>query len=195
MNKIIVDIDGTLHEYDHTVSIVMMNEIGEVLNKGYKEWSDFLKPYMDPESPEAFSKIFNRAHDKDMVFLTRPYKDSVESLCQLWDDGYDIWYVSDRKREAHSYTVEWLEQYKFPNPEQLVCSPDKRDYIRDNKNGIVTIIDDRPRTLVFCRYEIGIPSVFSLKKEYNCNLSDIPGIYLKDSWSELYAEIKNRLNT
>lgn len=193
MRKIIVDIDGTLHDYDHTVSIVMMNELGEPLNRGYKEWSDFLKPHLDPSSPDAFHKVFSRAHDKDMVFLTGPYKDSVDSLCKLWDRGYDIWYVSDRKKEAHNYTVDWLEKYKFPNPEQLVCSSDKRGYLQENKNGIATIIDDRPRTLVFSRYEIGLEQVFSLKKDYNCNLSDIPGINLSNSWRDLYLDIKDKL--
>ena len=182
-NIVIVDIDNTVHESDITMKRASM----ELFNSPFK-WCQQPEWYVfgDEQMPlEHGLKVFNRMHDRDMIFLTDPYVGSIEGLHAIADAGYEIKYFTDRKPEAQADTVDWLEKYGMPNAEAVTCCKDKRAELAEIKDQIVTIIDDRPRTLIYSKFELGIPKVYSLKHPYNRNLTDIPDIFLRDTWKEL----------
>jgi hypothetical protein len=182
-NLVVVDIDNTVHESDITMNRVSM----ELFNSPFR-WCQQHEWYKgtDAKMPmENALQVFSRLHDRDMIFLTEPYVGSVEGLKRIADAGYEIAYYTDRKAEAHNDTHDWLVEYGFPNADNLFCCADKRGAIAEVADKLATIIDDRPRTIIFGRYELGLENVYSLKQPYNRNLTDIPGVQLKDTWSEL----------
>jgi phosphoglycolate phosphatase-like HAD superfamily hydrolase len=180
-NLVVVDLDSTLHEYMHTVALVALNEFGVRLEGPAEDWNSVF--------PIGFERdrqveIFQRCHDREYIFLTNPYPLAVESLKRIHRAGFDIWYLSDRKGSAEKDTIEWLSLHGFPDG-KLTCSPDKRGELLSHKDNLATVIDDRPRTLIFALHELGLDNVFSLRHEYNKNLTDIPGIHIFDTWKEI----------
>ncbi len=141
-------------------------------------------------------KVFDRMHDRDMIFLTAPYVGSVEGLNALAAAGFDIVYFTDRKASAHQDTLDWLRHHGCPllkGADSVLCSSDKRAALMERKDELLTLVDDRPRTLIYGRYELGMPEVFSLRQPYNRGLSDIPGVNLRDTWLELSELILSKL--
>lgn len=182
-NLVVVDIDNTVHESDITMNRVSM----ELFNSPFR-WCQQNEWYTgaDPKMPmEHALQVFSRLHDRDMIFLTEPYVGSVAGLKRIMDAGYEVAYYTDRKADAHDDTHDWLVEYGFPNADNLFCCRDKRGAIAEVKDRLATIIDDRPRTMIFGRYELGLEKVFSLRQPYNRNLTDIPGVFLRDTWAEL----------
>lgn len=177
-NVIAVDIDSTLHEYMHTVALVALNEFEIRLEDPPMDWAGALGNLPRPEQVE----IFQRCHDREYIFLTNPYPYAAKALNRIDKQGYEIWYVSDRKLSAHDDTVEWLSKHGFPQVDNVFCSNDKRGLFEEHSDKLLTVIDDRPRTLVYARYELGLPNVYSIKHTYNQNLTDIPGIHILDDW-------------
>jgi len=180
---VVVDIDNTVHESDITMNRASM----ELFNSPFRwcqqnEWYKF----SDDKMPlEHGLQVFNRMHDRDMIFMTAPYVGSIEGLQTIASAGYEIRYYTDRKLDAHSATVDWLTEYGLPFADQVKCCKDKRAALREIKDEIVTVIDDRVRTLLFVQYELGVEKVFSLKHPYNRNLTDAPNVFLKETWREL----------
>lgn len=180
-NVVAVDIDNTIHESDITMNRASM----ELFDSPFRwckqpEWYTFTDQAMPLENA---LQVFNRMHDRDMIFLTDPYVGAVQGLERIVAGGYEIKYFTDRKADAHDDTRDWLEKYGFPTPENLLCCKDKRAELKAHADELATIIDDRPRTLIFARYELGMEHVFSLKQPYNRALSDVPGVHLADTWT------------
>lgn len=192
-NVIAVDIDNTCHESDITMNRASM----ELFNSPFR-WCQQNQWYTggDQNMPlENALQVFERMHDRDMIFMTDPYVGTKEGLDALVAAGYEIQYFTDRKEGSHADTVDWLRHHDLPNPEGVYCSLDKRAALREVNDSLATIVDDRPRTLVYARYELGMDHVFSLRQPYNRNLSDIPGVVLRDTWRELSAAIIETLGT
>lgn len=183
-NLIVVDIDNTIHESDITMNRVSM----ELFNSPFRwckqnEWYKGGHQHMPLENA---LKVFDRMHDRDMIFLTQPYVGSPEALQSLHNAGWEIAYYTDRKQSAHDATRDWLSEYEFPTPDNLRCCKDKRAALADIKDEILTVIDDRPRTMIYSLYELGVERVYSLRHPYNQNMSDIPGISLHDTWLDIH---------
>lgn len=186
-NIVAVDLDSTLHEYMHTVALVALNEFGVRLEGSPRDWEDVF--------PEEFSRdrhveVYQRCHDREYIFLTNPYPGAPKALKEISNMGYDVRYYTDRKESAHSDTEDWLEKHGFPNIGGLNCCRDKRGDLLQIKDELATVIDDRPRTMIFARYELGLDHVFSLRHGYNQNFSDIPGIHLFNTWTEILDKFK-----
>lgn len=182
-NVVAVDIDNTVHESDITLNRVSM----ELFNSPFR-WCQQPEWYCGTDSimpMENALEVFNRLHDRDMIFLTDPYIGAREGLERIQNAGYTIEYFSDRKLDSYQDTHDWLVEHGLPNPEGLRCCKDKRADLLDNADRIVTVIDDRVRTLLYCQYELGIPKVFSLKQPYNRALTDAPGVFLETTWRDL----------
>lgn len=189
MNKkiVAVDLDDTVHEYSHTLALVALNEFGIRIHTEPLEWKDALLPVTDYS---IGTKIFQRCHDRDYIFLTKPYPGAVEGLREMSNLGFDVQYFTDRKVSAHDDTLEWLALHGFPNPEKLYCCRDKRDNLYAVKDQLATIVDDRPRTIQFAQVKLGLENVFSMKHTTNLNLSDMEGVHLAESWFELMQLFK-----
>lgn len=190
-NIVVVDIDNTVHESDITMNRVSM----ELFNSPFRwcQQSEWYKGGHQHMPFENALKVFDRLHDRDMIFLTQPYTGAPEGLHAIANAGYEIHYYTDRKAEAHEATLEWLDAYGFPYTENLKCCADKRGAIAEIGDRLLTIIDDRVRTLLYVKYDLGCEKVFSLRQPYNCNLGDAPGVYLKDTWKELAETFINEM--
>lgn len=194
MNKniVVVDIDDTIHEYSHTLALVALNEFGVRINTEPLEWKDALIPVTDWG---LGTKIFQRCHDRDYIFLTNPYPGSVEALLTLHDMGYEVCYYTDRKASSYEDTKEWLGLHGFPNIDGLKCCKDKRFDLLKIKDNLVTIVDDRPRTLQFVQQEIGCKDVFAIKHSTNQNLSDMVGIHVLEDWYKILDKFMEVIGT
>lgn len=189
---IIIDIDSILHDLSITEAFVAFKEFGlKVEWVEPPEWSLGLYPV---EDRDLKWDIWKRCHDREYIFLTKPLRGSVTAVNTLVDAGYRVAYFTDRKREAYDDTYEWLRDHGFPNPERLKCCRDKKEEILKLKDEVVTIIDDRPRTLVWGVYELGLDSVFGLKYAWNRNLTDIPGVHLRNDWDDLMKVFNEEIN-
>lgn len=189
MEKLVVavDLDDTIHEYSHTLALVALNEFGVKINTEPLEWKDALLPVTDYG---IGTKIFQRCHDRDYIFLTNPYPGAVEGLKEIESFGFEVRYFTDRKQESYNDTLDWLRVHNFPNPESLNCCKDKRHNLKLIKDKVATVIDDRPRTLQFAQMQLGCANVFSIKHSTNQNLSDMEGVHLENSWDELVSKFK-----
>lgn len=191
MDKLIVavDLDDTIHEYSHTLALVALNEFGVRIDTEPLEWKDVLLPITDYS---LGTKIFQKCHDREYIFLTNPYPGAVEGLREIESMGYEVQYFTDRKIASYDDTLDWLLHHGFPNPTGLHCCRDKRRDLIKIKDRVATVIDDRPRTIQFAQMELGCKNVFSIKHSTNANLSDMVGVNLVDSWfdlTELFKEV------
>jgi hypothetical protein len=184
---IAVDIDQTLHEFRHTVLIKALNDFGEKLVAEPGEWGSGIYPVT---CYTKGTQLFHSCYSREGIFLTKPYPGSPEALNELARLGYQIEYFTDRPSWAHDDTQDWLKTYGFPNPDRLHCCDDKRSVLVGRKNEILTIFDDRPRTLQFAQMVLGFENVFSVKHMHNRNLTDMEGMWLYDTWDELLAKFK-----
>lgn len=184
-NTIVVDIDSTLYSFIHAYAHVARRDHGVECGLDPEEWNALLSDFADPAVAIG---MFPRAYDHDMIEFNTPYEGAVAGLGLLVRAGYPLAYFTDRPSESVNATKAWLQHYGFPEGELHVCH-DKRAEIMDRRDEILTIVDDRPRTLVWGRFELGLDHVFSLRHGYNRALSDIPGVVLRDSWAELAPEM------
>lgn len=185
-NLIVVDIDSTLFDFIRAFAHVSDRDHGIACGLKPDEWNALIVDFADPALAIA---TFPRAYDHDMIEFNQPYDGAQDGVQRLKNLGYRIAYYTDRPQESVAATEEWLDHYAFPKGELHVCS-DKRAELMKRKDEIATIIDDRPRTLIWGRHELGLDEVFSLRHGYNRNLIDIPGVNLFDSWDGMVMAIE-----
>ena len=184
---VVVDIDGTLHEYMHTVALVALSEFGIRIDTEPREWRFGLHPITDYV---IGTEIFQRCHDREYIFLTNPYPGAADALKEIEGLGYSIIYLTDRKASSYQDTLDWLVLHGFPNPKGLKCCTDKRDVMLEYKNRIATIVDDRVRAQQFAQLALNCKHVFSIKQSTNINNTDALGYHILDTWAEIVEEFK-----
>lgn len=182
---VFVDIDDTTYNFNTLCSLVALNEFGVRVNTTPEDWASFML-----EDLSVCIPIFERCHDRDHIFLSKPFPGAVDALQRIEELGYDIRYLSDRKSSSLEDTRDWLIANGFPNTAALTVGADKRKHMEQFKGQIAAVFDDRPRTLIFARYDLEVDNVFSLRFSYNCNLTDIPGVHLRDEWPELLKDFE-----
>jgi hypothetical protein len=191
-NIIGVDLDSTLYCFLSAFnrSALDLHGVEGPVPHDVTEWNA-IEPFFDDF--RDMLQCFEHAYSLENVELNVPYAEAKESLERLAGLGYEIEYFTDRPDTSASATEAWLEHWDFPSRHNLNVCADKREVLRARNMELATLIDDRPRTLVFARYELGMENVYSLKHSYNRNFSDIPGIHLADTWAGLEDLILNTL--
>lgn len=206
---IAVDIDDTLYSFrdaaigamaemlmDPSVPEDQKEKINQAL---YTPWSQWRTPH--DMLGQTWLDIINVVHDDEKILRQQPYQHAVHVMQALADSGNRFIYISNRATETERATREWLYDSGFPiGPRldhKLVCTAgDKRPYIEECQY----LIDDRVKTLVQFVSDPewgGCRKAFGLLKEYNENLTDVPGIKLAPTWSglALFFEREGLLNT
>lgn len=175
-----VDVDNTL--YDSNVCFKKAAEFYDV------DWPLEYDHWFGPEyvgtDLKTLLNVFRRGHSKEFVCQNDPYPNAAAVLSALVDDFDDIEvaYVSDRNEAQSKALSDWLSLHGFLHLEDqhVVVSKDKRDWMRRMKPDIV--IDDRVRTMIMARTELG-SQVVSLEFPYNINLKgEIEGIHIVRDW-------------
>lgn len=182
-NIVVVDIDSSLYCFLSAFRREAAEKGAKVPHPVYiKEWNGIEPYFVDFDD---FAHCVQRSYSIENADRNIPYKGAVAAINRLVDLGYEVRYYTDRPKSSEEATRHWLEMYEFPCVDNLYVCVDKRDDLYRLKDRIATIIDDRPRTLVWARYELGLSDVFSLKHSYNRNLTDIPGVHIANDWNSL----------
>lgn len=179
-----VDIDSTLYPSDHLFREVAVAEFGlEHWPEKYWHWFDHHDLGIDLKTLRS---VYRRCHGREYVINQIPYEGAVEVINEICDiyDNVEIAYISDRNEQQTSALQEWLDKNGFLRGDEYVAATkDKREWMRENRPDIV--IDDRVRTLLMARFELGSYCV-SLEHPHNMNLrGEVNGIYLCPNWKEI----------
>lgn len=180
---LIVDIDSTLCDFIPAFLEAAKTITGVKLPAepvSWCEWGNFI-------SLEETIECFDLCNEDEFAKThMRPFDGASESLERL-TEHFELAYFTDRRPETFDVTYHWLHSYDFPQIDNLYCCGDKRAEIHKivSEREVVGIIDDRPRTLIWALYDLGLPKVTGLKHSYNVNLMDIPGIHLARDWDDL----------
>lgn len=177
-----VDVDSTLYDADKLFASIA-EEAGI---KWIKKSPNWFGPEDIGCTLQDLKNIFRKAHSREYVMQQKPYKGAAEVLGQIAETWpVEIAYVSDRNEQQASPLKEWLEANDFlHNPDQrVVVSKDKRQWMLEHRPSVV--IDDRVRTMLFSKYELGA-QVVSLRHNHNVNLkNEIDGIHIVNDWAEI----------
>lgn len=188
---VICDIDSILYPFAPLFMGWAKEKLGVDIPQPLDDWYGMFGALSQKEIDRALRHCF-----RDNTIRTNvPFEGAADALVRISQAGYDIRYYTDRDSSTREATEEWLAANHFPVPSNLRCCHDKRFEITRLRKGIATLIDDRPRTLVWARSELKLPKVYSLRYGYNKNLTDIPGIHLYDSWDEMAPDLHEHLGT
>lgn len=185
-----VDVDSTLYDSDELFHRVARDEFGVEWPTIYYNWFNAEDIGTDLETLLA---IFYSSHGEKHALDNVPYEGAVDVLAGIAEDFKDveIAYVSDRNEQQGEVLKQWLQEQGFlSNPDQHVAATkDKRIWMREVRPDIV--IDDRVRTMLMARYEIG-SQVVSLQHPYNMNLlNEAEGIYLVPTWKDIDTVLRD----
>lgn len=181
-----VDVDSTLYDADKLFA-QLAAEQGIKWVRNAKHW---LPAEVIPKEDGTFCtrddlvKVFRRAHSREFVSQQKPYPKAAQVLGRIADiPEVEIAYVSDRNEQQTGALKSWLEDngFLFGDDTFVAATKDKRHWMRERKPEIV--IDDRVRTMMMARYELG-SYVVSLEHSHNTNLrGEVEHIYLAKRWS------------
>lgn len=184
-----IDIDSTLYDADKLFG-ELAAEAGIKWPKRDNEWKAAEEIFKDDGTACSridLTNIFRKAHSYEYVLKQKPYPHAVEVI-QGWVrdlPNLEIAYVSDRNEAQTGALKAWLDKNGFlPNEEtHVAATADKREWMRENHPGIV--IDDRVRTILMARYELG-SKVIAFQHNHNINLKrEADGIYVVKDWLEI----------
>lgn len=178
-----VDVDSTLYDSDELFHTIGM-EFGINWPTQYNNW---FRAEDIGATLEQVLEVFKIAHSEKFALDNVPYPDAASTLKGIVDDFEDveIAYVSDRNNKAGKVLKKWLDKEGFLNsPDQhVIVSDDKREWMKENRPDIV--IDDRVRTILFSRYELGAVAM-SIEHMHNVNLkNEAEGIYILPTWKDI----------
>lgn len=185
-----VDVDSTLYDADALFYKLAQenDDLRGVWTKKSYQW--FKAPELGI-AQETLTNFFRYCHSREIVSELKPYKGSVEILNQFVDRHSDvkIWYVSSRNPKAEGPLQEWIEAQGYPFSSNVKAMMGKEPWILKNKPAIV--IDDRVKTIIYARFEVGA-HVLTLKHNHNINLtSEVDGVWVCDDWYEIGYHLEN----
>lgn len=187
MLTIMCDVDSTLYDADSLFARVA-KEMGIPWIDCYNRW--FSAEEIGTTVKEL-NNMFRRCHSREYVSQNEPYPGAAETLEKLVENyNVEIAYVSDRHPQAQQALINWLEDKGFLHNKRqhVIATSDKREWLREQRPQVV--IDDRVRTIIMARFEIGA-DVVSLQHAHNINLTgEIPGLWMCKNWEEI-SEILN----
>jgi len=181
-----VDVDSTLYDADALFD--------ELARENDIEWPRRAKSWLPayeikrfdgtPCTVEDLKKVFRIAHSREWVMQNKPYPHSVKVLQGIVNDypEAEIAYVSDRNEQQTGSLREWLDEkgFLFSDDTHVAATKDKRHWMRERRPEVV--IDDRVRTMLMARYELG-SYVVSLEHNHNTNLrNEVEHIYIMKDW-------------
>lgn len=207
LKQIAIDVDATIYDFETIARegyLKLAEERGDrsITRGAYQAW----RQWRDPDDicgHDVWMDVIKLCHQPEIISQQVPYRGTVETINALYEEGYELLYISNRDAGSWDATYEWLASWGFPiSPDDeddhtaLVCTfDDKHPYMVNCQY----LIDDRPKTCVefvydhswHRRYERDIlqglykRKAFMMMYQYNENLTDIPGIYLSPSWAGL----------
>lgn len=179
-----VDVDSTLYDANKLFYEVGYGEFGIDWPKSYNYW---FSPEDIGTDLKTLKNVFKRCHSKEYVLKQKPFAGAAEVLRDIAStyDNATLAYVSDRNEQQTAALTQWLGDNGFlmNGDEFVAATSDKREWMRDNRPDIV--IDDRVRTILMARYELG-SYVVSLEHPHNANLrGEVEGVWIVPDWQAM----------
>lgn len=192
-----VDVDSTLYDADKLFGDLAA-EAGikwPRRDKGWKAAEEILKTDGTYCTREDLVKVFRKAHSREIVSQQKPYPNAVKVIQGLVRDypEVEVAYVSDRNEQQTGALRDWLEAQGFlvDSDTFVAATKDKRHWMREKRPEIV--IDDRVRTMLMARYELG-SYVVSLEHNHNVNLKgEVEHIYIVPTWKEIDTVLRETI--
>jgi hypothetical protein len=184
-----VDVDSTLYDSDK-LFVEVGKEVGIKWPKNSLGWippSELQRDDGTPCTVADVKNMFRLAHSREYVMKQKPYKDAmwaINRVVNMYDD-VEIAYVSDRNAQASSALKDWLEEngFLYSADQHVAATKDKRHWMRERRPEIV--IDDRVRTLLMARFELGSYGI-GLEQSWNTNLKgEADHIYIAKDWEAI----------
>lgn len=215
MSLIAVDIDDTLYSFadaarEECIRRHDASEDGEVRRAygsvAYLPWTSWRVP-PDLLGRNKWMNVIEAVHQTDVILSREPYANSVQVINELYDEGHQIDYVSSRHDRTVKATKAWLIEKGFPldGRSRLEAHTDNGPAARyletgytDDKAALLKwhscLIDDRCKSLVEFVFTPAAEAHFGfgLQKDFNHNLTDIPGIYISPTWMGLRAGLVSK---
>jgi hypothetical protein len=132
-----------------------------------------------------FTNMIRKAHSPEFLDEREPYPLAAEVLNKVRERGVQVVILSDNHAQSYPSILNWLQKNNFIsfNEDDFILTQDKRHWIKTNNPEVV--IDDRVRTILFSRYEVGA-KVISLEHPYNVNLkNEADGIWILKDWLDI----------
>lgn len=202
---IAVDIDSTLYDFATPARQAFLDlaikhgDKEEYFKGGYQSWVEWRSPG-DVCGLEAFMEVLDIVHSDDVIAKQAPYEGASDVLWELYDEGHEMFYISNRDEKAGLATEKWLQDNEFPSGELIVTMDDKQPYLSECQY----LIDDRAKTLVqfvedfnwkWTYGSLDNPvsrKAFGLMFDYNRALTDVPNIYLAPTWAGIRYYLKKK---
>lgn len=196
-----VDVDSTLYDADK-----LFGDLAEEAgikwprrDNGWKPAHELQKEDGSVCTVQDLKKVFRKAHSREYVLQNKPYPHSAKVIQGIVQDypEIEIAYVSDRNEQQTGALRDWLDDNGFlvhnenwneyrnttrdsTHDTYVAATKDKRHWMREKRPEIV--IDDRVRTMLMARYELG-SYVVSLQHNHNVNLKgEVEHIYIVKDW-------------
>jgi hypothetical protein len=184
-----VDVDSTLYDSDK-LFVQVGKELGIKWPKNSSGWippTDLLRDDGTTCTKQDVINMFRLAHSRENVMKQKPYSGAATVLGRIADmyDDVEIAYVSDRNAQAATALKDWLEEqgFLFSDDQHVAATKDKRHWMRERRPEIV--IDDRVRTLLMARFELGSYGI-GLEQTWNTNLKgEVDHIYIAKDWDAI----------
>lgn len=179
---IMIDIDGVLNNLDKAVLDVYNEDSGDNLSP--QDITEYhIEKFVKPEYQEKFYLYFLDKRVWQRIEVVDGCKKVIQ---QLWDEGYNIIFVTKTECENLVKKRNWLDR-TFPfigsnNIRKMLYSCPVKQYVRAD-----IAIDDGLFNLVGDRTYFSI----CLDKPYNqTNDDQIPRFFRAYNWNEIYSFIK-----
>jgi len=182
------DIDSTLYPFVEAFIQEAATNFGVVVEEPVTEWSQIQDGF---ENTDDFLECIRLSYAEHRIDMNSPYTGCVEALHNLSLRGYEVVYFTDRPKESTQATLNWLKSYNFPNYDKVYICDDKRIELYMHREAIFTIIDDRPRTMIWALYKFGMPNIITLRHSYNWNFIDVPNVIMADTWAGIQNAVES----
>jgi uncharacterized HAD superfamily protein len=158
MKKLGFDIDGVLYPWTD-VAYEYLSQIGKINMPREVFWED--------QHTYINSKLYWENLASDPILLeVRPPDRGVVSMLRRLSEHYEISYVSFRPASTKRVTQRYLEKYKYPSPENLYLTVDKKSTVRQLELDI--FVED---TVPVCESIQNICKTFIVTQSYNMKYS------------------------
>jgi hypothetical protein len=185
-----IDVDSTLYDANAIFKEIARSEEFNV------DWPNKYYKWFGPEDIgtdlATLKAIFRKCHSREVVARQKPYPHAAEVLQGIVEDfdAVELAFVSDRNEQQTGALKDWLADNGFLLDEDahVAATKDKRHWMRERKPEVV--IDDRVRTMLMARYELG-SYVVSLEHPHNMNLvNEAEHIYIVKDWQAIDSVLR-----
>lgn len=171
-----IDIDGTV-----TCPAALLPHINERF--GSNLVLDDIKEYDLTEAFDVDKQLFSQWYKEteELIYRTSPAAQFAKEILSLWQDRYELFYITARGENVRDCTFEWFQEHGIPYDHiELVGTHNKIEAAK--RHDVKAFFEDKYDNAIELHEELNIP-VFLFDAPYN--RKPIPeGIIRVTNWRE-----------